>query len=174
MAMPARQLALSIFCALCRFRVFATKLRKFSNTSSMDPKEALSVTNVTLGLKNDSKAWVKASAPVSAAMRLGMPARTSASKKATLEKICGLLKNILYFFSSSTITAALDTSLPVPAVVGIVINGKGVRGYASRGPWNSLRSNSLVARIETAFAASMELPPAPNRQARRGFHSRLF
>ena len=60
--------------------------------------------------------------PVAAVSQAGMPSVSSGSQMAALGIRCGLMKPSLRP-SSSVISAARPTSLPVPAVVGIATTG---------------------------------------------------
>ena len=72
---------------------------------------------------NPSMAWVKASMPVDAVSSGGMVRVISGSTSATFGAMRGSLILNLNFSLESVITELKVTSLPVPAVVGMAING---------------------------------------------------
>ena len=70
-----------------------------------------------------SIACVNASTPTAAVRCGGVVSESNASTIATRARRHGLLSIILTFRSVSVITVTLETSLPVPPVVGMAING---------------------------------------------------
>ena len=69
-------------------------------------------------------AWVSASIPVQAVMRAGRPRVSSASSSATAGRR-RLSDSPTFMWSALSVTIATgDTSLPVPAVVGMATTGR--------------------------------------------------
>ena len=117
-------------------------------------------------------ACVSASMPASARTVCGQPSVRSGSTTARAGRMWWLSVLTLIWFALSVSTAAWDTSLPVPAVVGTQTSGSTGPGTRSK-PKYSLAAPPWVTRTAIIFARSMLLPP-PNATMASGWHWRML
>ncbi|MEZ4505263.1 MAG: hypothetical protein R2848_05170 [Thermomicrobiales bacterium] len=105
-----------------------------------------------------SMAWVSASIPVEAVSRGGKPSVSPGSTMAILGAIAQSRRETLICRVVSLTTELRVTSLPVPAVVGMAMSGRGGSTNV-RGATQSSAVPLLVARPAAALARSIGLPP---------------
>ncbi|GCO36728.1 hypothetical protein ExPCM14_02382 [Escherichia coli] len=126
----------------------------------MAPIARLSVNGVAFSALYASMAWVNASMPVIAVTCDGTPSVSAASRIATSGISEAWANTCLRPLTASIITVTLVVSEPVPAVVGMAINGRrGCRTLVSDISASVL--SGFVTSNATAFAASSTEPP-PN------------
>ena len=125
---PASAEPHNMFNPASRLPRFATNGRMFDANNSIACKLIASVIKFVCNERYDSKACTNASMPECAATCAGTVRSAKGSKIANMAGFNAACRtDILRFFSVSVITHEPDTSDPVPAVVGIAINGRGAR-----------------------------------------------
>jgi hypothetical protein len=119
-----------------------------------------SATGLSTGDRKVSTQWAMASMPVAAVMPGGRPSVSSGSQSATAGTRWRLAKVALRPSSVMTM-APIETSLPVPAVVGMAISGGclPILALPLRITSSSSRGSFCVSVSPTPLARSIGEPP---------------